>query len=134
MRISESMHWTFGRWDKCLSYRDRDTNIIYVFTDISHRRFDAGKYKAADHKRSKKYKRSKNYKIAFVTNKQLMDFSMPYADKYFMQDVRQLVFDGKFGTTYESKREGSSSCGSYFSCLRSGNYQMERCISRKISH
>lgn len=129
--LHDNFQWDCGHWDKCLSYRDMYSKTVYVFTNVSHKRYKGGKrynVNADDHKRYS------SYKTVFVTNKQLIDFSMPYADMHFMQEVRQLVFDGKRGTRYDSKSKNSWSSGSYFSCLRSNTYEITSRVSRKISH
>lgn len=121
-KLDFDFQWNVTRWDNCLAYDD--WKIVYVFTDISYKRYKKGEY---DFKfRMGNYKDIKgNAKVVFVTNKQLMDFSMPYADKGFIQEVRNLVFDGKIGTRYKSRSKSCHSSGTYFSCLRSDNLHIQ---------
>lgn len=124
-QLHDHFNWHAGRWNNRLSYShfDCSTKIhtIYVFTGISHKRLKRTFCRwDTDHSRHKKYA-----KVIFVSNKQLMDFSMPYADMYFIQDARKLVFDAKRGTRYESKSKSCSTSGSYFSCLHSDTFTIQ---------
>lgn len=121
-KLDFDFQWNVKRWDNCLAYND--STIVYVFTDISYKRYKKGEYDFRF--RLENYKNIKgNAKVIFVTNKQLMNFSMPYANKHFIQEARNLVFDGKIGTRYKSKSKSCSTYGSYFACLRSDNLYIE---------
>ena len=123
-QLHEHFNWHASRWNNRLSYSHFDCSpkihTIYVFTGISHKRL-----KKTDCLWDTDHNRHKDAKVIFVSNKQLMDFSMPYADMYFIQDARKLVFDAKRGTRYKSESKSCSTSGSYFSCLRSDNLTIQ---------
>ena len=98
---SRSASYYYGLCDNKPAYKDFYKHIIYVFKDISAKRFKTGN----DFSRDKAY-----YKVVFVTNKQLL------AMNYFAE-VKNCVFDGKLGTRYKSK----SAMGPYHWCLREGD-------------
>jgi len=123
-KLHDHFNWSAGRWNNRLSFShfDCSTKIhtIYVFTGISHKRLKKT-YCSWD----TDHNRYRDVKVIFVSNKQLMDFSMPYANMHFIQEARNLVFDGKIGTRYKSKSKSCSTYGSYFNCLRSDNITIQ---------
>ena len=95
---SRSVSYYYGLYNNKPAYKNFGKSIIYVFTDISAKRFKTRN----DFTRDKSY-----YKIVFITNKQLL--AMVY-----LSEIKDCVFDGKLGTRYKSK----SAMGSYHWCLR----------------
>jgi hypothetical protein len=118
-KIDSDFNLGARRYNNCLAFEKydhaKDRFNIIVFTDISYKRFKATK--DSWNKTLNKVSRYRDSKITFITNKQLMDMTHPWADYYFMKAVRELVFDAKLGTTYEAKKKYGSSLGSYFWCL-----------------
>jgi hypothetical protein len=117
----ESSSW--GVYNKCAAVRSTERHsitgeyksTIYVFTGISPKRVSKRKY----YKTIASNDLKDNYrdKVVFITNEQLMDMNHPLFDRFYT--ARALVFDGKFGTRYESKGSGWSASGSYFHCIQS---------------
>jgi hypothetical protein len=95
-----SGNYYYGLYNNKPAYKDSYKRIIYVFKDVSSKRFKTDN----NFTRDKAY-----YKIVFVTNKQLL------AMNYFVE-VKNCVFDGKIGTRYRSE----SAMGPYFWCFRQG--------------
>jgi len=109
------------RFNNCLAYEHYDykkSRFIYlVFTDISHKRFKASGNNIWRETLPYINKTSRN-SIIFITNKQLLDMTHPFANYHFIKDIKKLVFDAKIGTKYN---RGDYFNGSYFDCLQVGN-------------
>ena len=101
-----------------LNYTDRRNgqrkNILFVFTEVSAKRITNPHYRISKMNKTS----NENYKVILVNNKALMDFNHEYAHAYF-DDIRELVFDGKLGQSFETRSEEGHlrSCGPYFHCL-----------------
>lgn len=92
-------HYNFGLYNNKPAYQNMYKSIIYVFKDISFKRIKTG--------RIFNKKNSKDYKIIFVSNKQLLHMDC-------FDEIKNCVFDGKLGTRYST----NMSSGSYFFCLK----------------
>ena len=104
MQITQdSRLFGIGIYNGCLALQKQ--GIMYVFKDISPKRLamDA----MSPYMRTL---RKHNYKVMYVSNKQLLDMSC------YLYEIKELVFDRKAGTRYK----GKGWLGSYLFCLRDG--------------
>lgn len=126
MRTNEFDQSNVCQYDKQLAYEDYMNDTIYVFTDITAKRFkaDPKRYKSSCTKYDLARAKQRKMKVIFVTNKHLKDLNHRINEFYFARDFKELVFDAKFGTGYRSEYKHGSCCGTYFHCLRKDMYSI----------